>query len=227
MNKLILSVAMITGVSIFAQMDIKQELTNKAQETSSDLGSKAVSGFIDSIFNGEVTWGIRSNGLINTSSLGNLADVKQLKESGYNIGVSTKLAFNEDFFANPELYYTHLGTSRIDLPILFGYNVTKTFAVVAGPSFIYNFSSESKDLGKSVANQAMNTGKVDFAALNSELGFGYQAGLQATISKFVVSAKYDGSLSGQVVDLVNTGTGQKFKEKIKTSLISLGAGFNF
>lgn len=227
MKKFILSIGMLTSVGIFAQTDIKQKVTEGAQEQTGSLFNKGLEGAGESIADGSVIWGIRANALINTSSLGNLSDIKELKDSGFNVGVSAKFNLGSGFFANPELYYTHLGTSRIDLPILFGYNLSETFAVVAGPALMYGFSAESKNEGKNLVNEMINTGTIDVAKLSSNLNFGYQAGLQATISQFVISAKYEGSLSSQVVDLVNTATGQKFEEKVKTSVISLGLGYNF
>lgn len=227
MKKLILSIALISGVGISAQSDLMQKAQDKTQNESKRIGNNLTNEAGDRIKNGDVVWGIRANALINTSSLGNLSDIKELKGSGFNIGVSAKFDIDNDFFINPELYYTHLGTNSIDLPILLGYDITDKFAIVAGPTFIYGFSEDSKNDGKQIANNMMATGKIDFDGVASKLNFGFQAGLQANLSNFAVSVKYEGALSSQVVNLVNLGTGQKFTEKVKTNAISLGLGYNF
>lgn len=227
MKKLILSIAMITSFGMHAQTSISKMAEGKTRKESKRIGNNLKSEAGDRISEGDVVWGIRSNALINTSSLGNLSDIKELQGSGFNVGISARFDIEDEFFINPELYYTHLGTSSIDLPILVGYNITEKFALVAGPALMYGFSKDSKSDGKEIANQMLNSGQVDFEAIASKLNFGYQAGLQANLSNFLISAKYEGSLSSQVVNLVNLGTGQKFSEKIKTSVVSLGVGYNF
>lgn len=63
--------------------------------------------------------------------------------------------------------------------------------------------------------------------ISSKLTFGYQAGLQFFLSNFFISAKYNGSFTGQVVELINQTTGGELKEEIKTSYVSIGIRYNF
>lgn len=227
MKKLFASVTIITATFINAQnTDLKDLVTTEVTNHTKEATKEAAKGLANAL--GEATWGIRANGLINTSSLGNLADIKDLKESGFNIGVSAKVELGSNFFVNPELYYTHSGNSQIDLPILFGYEILpEKISLIAGPSLMYAFSKNSKDDLTKIATEALASGGINYNGLSSMFKFGYQAGVQVHFGNFMIAAKYEGALSGQVVSLINKATDQSFEEKVKSNFVSLGIGYNF
>lgn len=227
MRKLFVSVTIITATFINAQInELKDKATTEVTNQTKEATNEAAKGLVNAL--GDATWGIRANGLINTSSLGNLSDIKDLKESGFNIGVSAKVGLGSNFFVNPELYYTHSGSNQIDLPILFGYEIVpEKFAIIAGPSLMYAFSKNSKEHLEKIATESLTTGGINYSGLSSMFKFGYQAGVQVYFGNFMVAAKYEGALSGQVVNLVNQATGQGFEEKVKSNFVSLGLGYNF
>lgn len=219
--------AVVANTMASAQIlnDVKNQATSEVTARTQDATEKGAQKFGESLKN--ATFGIRANGMINTSSLGNLSDIKDLKESGFNIGFSARVELGSNFFVNPELYYTHIGKSQIDLPILFGYSIVPDrIAIVAGPALMYSFSKDSLKHLQNTAIQGATTG-IDYKGLAAMFKFGYQAGIQVFFGNFLVSAKYDGALSEQVVNLVNQGTGQKFEEKVKSNFVSLGIGYNF
>lgn len=224
MKQLFASLALITSSIAIAQTNnlgdqAMTEVTNQTKEATKE-GARALGEAL-----GSATWGVRANALINASSLGNLASIDELKKSGFNIGVSAKVDLGSNFFVNPELYYAHVGTSELDLPILFGYEIVpERFALVVGPNLMYTFSKNSeKDI-----QQAFVKGMAeDYQGLSSMFKFGFQAGVQAYFGNFLLSAKYEGALSDQVVNMVNSATGQKFEEKVKTNYFSVGLGYNF
>jgi hypothetical protein len=216
-------------ISVKAQLlnEVKNMAVAESQEMTGNALADVTDGAVDRILDGDVVWGIRANGLINTTSLGDLENAKNLSNHGFNVGVSARFNFDDtNLFVNPELYYTHLGKGRLDLPILGGYQLSNTFALIAGPTLAYIFSDNSKEDLVDTGTGAID-GSLSMEGISSKLTFGYQAGLQAYFNNFVISAKYDGSFTGQVVDIVNTASGAKLQEEVKTSFISIGIGYNF
>lgn len=210
----------------FLSLNVNAQIKEFVQDASQVGMNQAAKGFAKAIFDGKVKWGVRANGLINTTSLGDLENVKNLDNHGFNIGISARYDFVKEFFANPELYYTHVGNGSLDLPILFGYQLSESIAIVAGPNFSYAFSENSEDDLIEISTGVL-TDTYSMGNISSKLTFGYQAGLQFFLPNFVISAKYNGSFTGQVVDLINQTTGGELKEEIKTSYVSIGIGYNF
>lgn len=225
MKKVLLSLSVIGGSLMYGQIqemvdDAKSEITTQTQKATDDAIDRGWESLRSA------TWGIRANAMINTSSLGQFSDIKELKDSGFNVGISAivNLSKSEKFFFSPELYYTYVGNSQLDMPILFGYKIGESVGLVAGPSLSYTFSQKSSEHAQTLVQSAI-TG--DYKGLASTLQFGYQAGLQAYFGSFMVSAKYDGSITGKALNFVNEGTGKSFQEKMKSSYLSVGVGYNF
>ena len=146
---------------------------------------------------GDPTWENIKNGTVEIR--------RQRKNNvGYNAGISLKLIHLLEFFIQPELYYTTFskeftvdGTNttikvknnRADLPVLVGYNVLgKTLGIYAGPVASYNLSTDNQ----------YNDFKEN---ATKEFTLGYQFGAQVTISKLVVSARYEGAFSNDQREL--------------------------
>lgn len=107
----------------------------------------------------------------------------------------------------PEIYYTNFSneftvsndmnnsettikakTSRIDIPVLLGYNLLgNTLSAYVGPVGSFNLS---KDENYDSFAQKVNS---------KEFSVGYQIGVQSEISKLILSAKYEGAFRASVI----------------------------
>ena len=153
---------------------------------------------------------------------------KGKNSAGYNFGVSAKIDTPLGIFVQPELYYTTFkneysipGTNttveaknnRVDLPVLVGYNVLgKLLGVYAGPVASYNLSTDNQ----------WNDFKEN---ATKEFTVGYQFGAQATISKIVLSARYEGAFSKDQREFIDNNTTVKYDSR--PSLLIFGVGYNF
>lgn len=176
-------------------------------------------------------WGVRANYLVNTNSLGkqNKLFMGDLDSHGFNVGISAKADLGKKLFINPELYYNSSITHQIEMPILLGYSILPNkFAIIAGPSIKYAISSDTKDNLTGFAQQT-NIPGVKYNGISSMFKAGFQAGFQTYFKngKYVLSAKYDGAITGQTVNLENISTGKRYEMKEKDNFISIGLGYNF
>lgn len=156
---------------------------------------------------------------------------------GYNAGISLKVDTPLGIFIQPELYYTTFSkeidiaatststattikvkNNRADLPVLLGYNVLgKTLGIYAGPVASYNLSTDNQfnDFKENATKQ---------------FTLGYQFGAQVTISKLVVSARYEGAFSKDQREFINSNTSSVVDEiryDSRPSLLMFGLGLNF
>ena len=152
---------------------------------------------------------------------------------GYNAGISVKVDTPFGIFIQPELYYTTFSkeltdtttnttitvkNNRADLPVLVGYNVLgKTLGIYAGPVASYNLSTDNQfnDFKENATKQ---------------FTLGYQFGAQVTISKLVVSARYEGAFSKDQREFINSNTSSVVDEiryDSRPSLLMFGVGYNF
>lgn len=152
---------------------------------------------------------------------------------GYNAGISLKVDTPLGIFIQPELYYTTFSkeltdtttnttitvkNNRADLPVLVGYNVLgKTLGIYAGPVASYNLSTDNQfnDFKENATKQ---------------FTLGYQFGAQVTISKLVVSARYEGAFSKDQREFINSNTSSVVDEiryDSRPSLLMFGLGLNF
>ncbi len=228
MKKLLFTLTIVLSATAFSQ-EIKDAIEQKGTEMSQDLAAEGGKKLLESLSN--ATFGLRAFGLVNTSSLGEFSDVKDLGKHGFSVGLAAKVDISDDFFVTPELQYSHAGVDELSLPILFGYSIVKDkFDIIAGPNLMYSFSKDSKDDLKNLGEGTMS-GQIDYQGVLSTFEVGYMAGLQYHLGNFMISARYQGGFSGKVVQYASQGTGVDFKEsgeeRIKTSYVSLGIGFNF
>lgn len=228
MKKLLIALTIALSSTTFSQ-NIKDAVVQEGTEMSQNLAAEGGQKLIDAL--GNATFGLRAFGLVNSSSLGNFSDVKDLGKHGFSIGLAAKVDISDGFFVTPELHYSHTGFDELSLPILFGYSIVEDkLDIIAGPNLMYTFSKDSKGDLQNLGEGAM-AGQIDYQGILSTFEFGYMAGLQYHLGNFMISARYQGGFSGKVVQYASQGTGVDFKEsneeKIKTSYVSLGIGFNF
>ena len=158
---------------------------------------------------------------------------KGKNSAGYNFGVSAKIDTPLGIFVQPELYYTtfknkftdpltnttiEAKNNRVDLPVLVGYNVLgKMLGIYAGPVASYNLSTDNQ------WNDFKENATKDFTV-------GYQFGAQATISKLVLTAKYEGAFSKDQREFINNNLVDiqySVKYDSRPSLLIFGVGYNF
>ena len=175
---------------------------------------------------GDPTWENIENGAIKASQ------GKEKNNVGYNAGISLKIDTPLGIFIQPELYYTTFSNefndtatnttitvknNRADLPVLVGYNILgKTLGIYAGPVASYNLSTDNQ----------YNDFKEN---ATKEFTLGYQFGAQVTISKLVVSARYEGAFSNDQREFINTNvsSNEVIRYDNRPSLLMFGVGLNF
>lgn len=190
----------------------------------------------------QLSFAAKANVLIPTSS----ATWENLKTAvsqngkniiGFNAGLSMKVNLPTAIFVMPEIYYTNFSneftvsndmnnsettikakTSRIDIPVLLGYNLLgNTLSAYVGPVGSFNLSKDE--------NYDSFTQKVN----SKEFSVGYQIGVQSEISKLILSAKYEGAFSSDQRKFINTvaGSTQEINYDNRASTFMLGLGYKF
>lgn len=156
---------------------------------------------------------------------------------GFNAGLSMKVNLPTAFYVMPEIYYTNFSnevtvandvnaqsttikakTSRIDIPVLLGYNLLgNTLSAYVGPVASFNLA---KDENYDSFSQKVNA---------KEFSVGYQIGVQSEISKLILSAKYEGAFSSDQRKFINTiaGSSQEINYDNRSSVFMLGVGYKF
>ncbi|MCG2792917.1 MAG: outer membrane beta-barrel protein [Weeksellaceae bacterium] len=193
----------------------------------------------------QVTFGLRANALINTSSaswdnfkgaINTSADSNGDNAAGFNVGLAAKIDLPASgWFVMPEVYYTSFKntvettgnvkieakSNRIDVPVLVGHNfLLGKLAAFVGPVASYNLSTDNN-----------YSGFVE--DVKNELTVGYQIGAQATLSKFVINARYEGAFSEDSRKFINSGSDlvagdeTEIRYDNRPSMFILGIGYNF
>ncbi|WP_294243516.1 outer membrane beta-barrel protein [uncultured Chryseobacterium sp.] len=148
--------------------------------------------------------------------------------AGFNVGLSLKVGLPTSFFLMPELYYTNfkneftaantsfdIKSSRLDLPVLLGYNVLgNTVGVFVGPVASYNLSKED------TFNDFRENARDNFTV-------GYQFGAQVEISKLILNAKYEGAFSKDSRNFINRVSGEEIRYDNRPNLFMVGVGYKF
>ena len=202
-------------------------------------------GVLASVFAySQVTVGLRANALLNTSSaswdnfkgaVNTAVDSKGDNATGFNVGLAFKVDFPiSGWFVMPEVYYTSFKntvettndveleakSNRIDVPVLVGHNLLLgKLAAFAGPVASYNLSKDN------TFGDFKENGTKEFTV-------GYQIGAQATLSKFVINARYEGAFSKDSRKFINAGAGDAGSETEirydnRPSMFIVGIGYNF
>jgi len=202
--KKILSIALIGG-SIFASAQI------------------SLAGKANIIFpTGSPTWQ-NIKGTVNQAIEG-----EGKNNAGFNVGLSLKVGLPTSFFLMPEVYYTNfkneftaanttfdIKSSRIDVPILLGYNLFGNLVgVFVGPVASYNLSKED------TFNDFRENARDNFTV-------GYQFGAQVEISKLILNAKYEGSFSKDSRNFISRVSGEEIRYDNRPNLFMVGVGYKF
>ncbi len=147
---------------------------------------------------------------------------------GFNVGLSLKVGLPTSFYLMPELYYTNfkneftadnttfdVKSSRIDLPVLLGYNILgNTLGVFVGPVASYNLSKED------TFNDFTENARDNFTV-------GYQFGAQVEISKLILNARYEGAFSKDSRNFINRVSGEEIRYDNRPNLFMVGVGYKF
>ncbi|MDP9957280.1 hypothetical protein J2X97_002946 [Epilithonimonas hungarica] len=187
----------------------------------------------------QITVGLRANALFNTSSAswdnfkGTVNGEKE--NTGFNAGLAFKIGSPVGgWFVMPEIYYTSIKneatanvngasvnieakSNRIDVPVMVGHNfLLGKLAAFAGPVASYNLTTDN-----TFQNFKENATK--------EFTVGYQFGAQATLSKFVVNARFEGAFSKDSRKFISTvaGDNTEIRYDNRPSMFILGIGYNF
>lgn len=126
-----------------------------------------------------------------SDAIGDASTIENGKEkTGYHIGLFSKFEIL-GFFLQPELIYTKLNTeyqnfdyniTKIDAPVLVGFNVLGPLNVKAGPSFQYIMKNE-------LENSDLRISEVD-----NKITMGYQLGAGVNIGRLGFDLRYEGAL---------------------------------
>lgn len=148
--------------------------------------------------------------------------------AGFNVGLSLKVGLPTSFYLMPELYYTNfknefttanttfdIKSSRIDLPVLLGYNILgNTLGVFVGPVASYNLAKED------TFNDFKENARDNFTV-------GYQFGAQVEISKLILNARYEGAFSKDSREFINKNTSEEIRYDNRPNLFMVGVGYKF
>lgn len=148
--------------------------------------------------------------------------------AGFNVGLSLKVGLPTSFYLMPELYYTNfkneftaenttfdVKSSRIDLPVLLGYNILgNTLGVFIGPVASYNLAKED------TFNDFKENARDNFTV-------GYQFGAQVEISKLILNARYEGAFSKDSRNFINRVSGEEIRYDNRPNLFMVGVGYKF
>ena len=107
-------------------------------------------------------------------------------------------------------------SNRIDVPVLLGHNfLLGKLAAFVGPVASYNSSGD-----KTYEDFKVNA--------KNEFTVGYQFGAQATLSKFVLNARYEGAFSKDSRNVIDIASGDTvIRYDNRPSMFIVGIGYNF
>jgi len=154
---------------------------------------------------------------------------------GWHLGLYSRIKISR-FYLQPELLYSSTGgkirisedgvdfpgintirLNKMDIPILAGFYVGKSFRIYAGPSFSYLISE------KSVWKSTIGVFKQDF----TKGTIGYQAGIGFDITTVSLDLKYEGNLSALGKSVSIPGTEVSFDTDVRNPQLILSLGFRF
>ncbi|TVZ23846.1 outer membrane protein with beta-barrel domain [Dokdonia sp. Hel_I_63] len=154
--------------------------------------------------------GFGIKGGLNYGSVGDLEFTSEFAEStfdkenksGFHAGIYYKAVF-AGIFIQPELLYTKINTeyqsnisgsnsidyelSKIDIPVLVGFNVIGPLNVKAGPSFQYIIDDEFDGID------------IDFEDPENSFTVGYQLGAGLSFGKLGIDVRYEGAFTDNTI----------------------------
>ena len=154
---------------------------------------------------------------------------------GWHLGLYSRIKIWR-IYLQPELLYSSTGgkikissdgidfpdigkfkLDKLDVPVMAGFYITKSFRVFTGPVFSYLISEKSTwQTTKDVFQQDFQKGII-----------GYQAGVGFDISTFSLDLKYEGNLSALGKSVSIPGTDLRFDTDLRNPQLILSMGFRF
>jgi hypothetical protein len=154
---------------------------------------------------------------------------------GWHLGLYSRIKISKVYF-QPELLYSSTGgkikvsndgvdypgfgeikLDKLDIPIMAGFYVSKSFRIYVGPVFSYLISE------KSVWNTTIDIFKQDF----QKGTIGYQAGIGFDISLVSLDLKYEGNLGALGKSVSVPGTDIRFDTDVRNPQLMISMGFRF
>jgi hypothetical protein len=154
---------------------------------------------------------------------------------GWHVGLYTRLKISK-FYIQPELLFSSTGgeievtgqgistpelaeidLNKLDVPVMAGFFLTKSFRIFVGPTFSYLISENIK--GTELIS--------DIRQNYNNATIGYQAGLGLDISRLTIDLKYEGNLSklgeSVTIPLIN----ETFSTDLRNPQFIASVGFRF
>ena len=173
------------------------------------------------------TFGIKAG--LNIAKFAGDPDPNSEFNTGLAAGVYTNVPLSSGFSFEPSLEYSQKGAefttalnnelktkiTYLDLPIMFKYNVTPKFGLLAGPQVSFFLSQESKFVsGKSSTTFEGNNDSYRKSLAGGKLGLSYNFGA------VMMNASY-------ATDLQNLYTDASGNRDLKNQVINVGLAFGF
>jgi opacity protein-like surface antigen len=154
---------------------------------------------------------------------------------GWHIGLYTRIKISR-LYIQPELLFSSTGgeievsgdgistpelaeidLNKLDVPVMVGFFLTKSFRIFAGPTFSYLISEDIK------GTQLIS----DIRQNYNDATIGYQAGLGFDISRLTLDLKYEGNLSKLGDSVTIPGINETFSTDLRNSQFIASVGFRF
>ena len=150
---------------------------------------------------GQLEYGVKAGLNFNTNGdltkVGNdISNIDPDSKTGFHIGVYAKTSGESSLYLRPELIFTKTKSdydgddfdmSKLDLPILVGYEIFKPISIFAGPSLQYILNTDLKDAQLEDVKNDFSVGINIGAALEFD-GFSvdirYEKGLSENLANF-------------------------------------------
>lgn len=173
------------------------------------------------------TFGIKAG--VNIAKFAGDPDPNSEFNTGLAAGVFTNVPLSSGFSFEPSLEYSQKGAefttsvnseakskiTYLDLPIMFKYNLTPTFGIVAGPQVSFFLDQETKLVsGNSTTTFEGNNDSYRKSLAGGKVGLSYDFG------SVMLNASY-------ATDLQNLYTDESGNRDLKNQVINVGLAFGF
>lgn len=154
---------------------------------------------------------------------------------GWHVGLYTRIKISR-LYIQPELLFSSTGgeievtgdgistpelaeidLNKLDVPVMVGFFLTKSFRIFVGPTFSYLISEDIK--GTELIS--------DIRQNYNNATIGYQAGLGFDISRLTLDLKYEGNLSKLGDSVTIPGINETFSTDLRNSQFIASVGFRF
>jgi opacity protein-like surface antigen len=154
---------------------------------------------------------------------------------GWHLGLYTRIKISK-FYIQPELLFSSTGgeieitgqgistpqlaeidLNKLDVPVMAGFFLGKSFRIFVGPTFSYLISEEIK--GTELIS--------DIRQNYNQATIGYQAGLGFDISRLTIDLKYEGNLSSLGESVAIPVINETFSTDLRNPQVIASIGFRF